>query len=450
MSFLIKLLKPAPYLPEMNDQEKVKSEYKYWRIRIMYSMMIGYALFYFTRNSFTFAMPGLIQDLQFDKSQLGILGSVLSITYGLSKFASGVLADKTNPRYFMAIGLMLTGIFNICFGLSSTLIMFALFWGLNGWFQGCGALPCARFLTQWYSHSERGSWWSTWNVSHNIGAFLIPWIVGFCLYYFGSWRIAMYVPGIICIFGGLFLMNRLRDTPQSLGLPPIEKFRNDYAGVKPSDITEKQFTTRELLITVLKNPYVWMLAVAYFFVYAVRTGVSVWTLLYLIESKGYGRLAASGSVSLFDVGGFFGSLASGWSSDYFFRARRGPVNALFAIGILAAVTFFWFLPGGNMLWDSIAIFALGFTIFGPQMLIGMAAAEIVHKKAAATSNGFVGWVAYLGAAAAGYPMGVIIDSLGWTGFFWTLIVCSSIAIVILLPLWNVSKSREPVGAKAVN
>src|SRR6185295_13869300 len=141
-----------------------------------------------------------IEDLGYDKSQLGLLGSIFAVTYGISKFVSGVLSDQCNSRYFMAVGLFITGILNICFGMSSSLLMFALFWGLNGWFQGFGWPPCARFLTHWYSHSERGSWWSTWNISHNVGAFLIPWIVGISLQYYG-WRVAMYVPGVICIFG---------------------------------------------------------------------------------------------------------------------------------------------------------------------------------------------------------------------------------------------------------
>ena len=157
MNKLLSFLEPAPHIPEIEDPEVVKADYKYWRIRILYSMFIGYALYYFTRKSFTFAMPGLIQDLGFDKTQLGILGSVLSITYGISKFGSGVLVDRTNPRYMMAIGLMLTGVFNICFGFSSSILFFAIFWGLNGLFQGFGAPPCAVFLTRWYSHSERGS-----------------------------------------------------------------------------------------------------------------------------------------------------------------------------------------------------------------------------------------------------------------------------------------------------
>src|SRR5262249_36847514 len=138
MGSILDMLKPAPFIEPIKDEAVVKEKYQYWRIRILYSMFIGYAFYYFTRKSLSIAMPGLVNDLHFDKAQLGILGSVFSIAYGLSKFFSGIIADRANPRYFMAIGLMLTGVVNIFFGLSSSIFMFALFWGLNGYFQGFG------------------------------------------------------------------------------------------------------------------------------------------------------------------------------------------------------------------------------------------------------------------------------------------------------------------------
>lgn len=438
MSTWLSFLQPDPHLPEMKDKDKIDKDYKYWRIRILYSMFIGYAFYYFTRKSFTFAIPGLIEDLGFSKSDVGILGTILAITYGISKFTSGVMGDRINPRYMMAFGLILTGLCNIFFGFSSSLFFFALFWGLNGWFQGFGWPPCARFLTQWYSHSERGSWWSTWNVSHNVGGFLIPWVVGVSMMYFG-WRYAMFVPGVMCIFAGLFLINRLRDTPQSLGLPPIDKYRKDFVDKLEAECSNENLTANQILVRfVFKNPYIWLLAIAYFFVYLVRTGVNDWTALYLVESKGYTSLGANGCVSLFEVGGFFGSLAAGWSSDRLFGAKRGPVNALFALGMLLTIGAFWMIPAGYPLMDSAVMFLIGFMIFGPQMMIGLVAAELSHKKAAATSTGFVGLFAYIGAACAGLPLGYITENFGWLAFYSVVISGCLISMVLLFPLWSVS------------
>lgn len=435
---LLHIFSPAPFIKPIADEATIAKDYKYWRHRMFYSMLIGYALFYFTRKSFTFSMPGLIADLGFTKSDLGILSSVFSVAYGLSKFGCGVLADRSNPRYFMALGLFLTSLCNIFFGLSSSLALFIVFWGANGVFQGFGWPPCARSLTNWYSHSERGSWWSSVSVAHNLGAFITPWVVGFCLQCYG-WRYGMFVPGIFCILGSLFLINRLRDTPQSLGLPAIEKFRNDYPGLKKG-VSEAKQSTWNLLKGVLSNKFIWLLAFAYFFLYVLRIGIGDWTALYLFEVKGYGALGSSGSSSLFEAGGFCGSLAAGWSSDKLFGARRGPVCILFGLGIILSLFLFWVVPHGYLTLDWATIFLMGFAVFGPQVLIGIFASEISHKDSAATANGFVGWIAYIGAAVAGYPMGLVIDHAGWTGAFIFLFACSFLFLTLLLPLWNVNRA----------
>ena len=411
-------------------------------------MFFGYAFYYFTRKSFTFAMPSLIQDLGFDKGQLGLIATVWALSYGLSKFLSGIVADRSNARYFMSLGLIITGVCNICFGFSSNIVLFALFWGLNGWFQGWGWPPCARLLTHWYSRSERGSWWSSWNVSHNIGGAIIPLVVALCATQWG-WRYALFVPGVISIVMGLLLMERLRDTPRSLGLPPIEDYRNDHSANDALE-SNRELTTKQLLFEfVLKNKVLWVLAIAYFFVYMIRAGFNDWTVLFLVEAKGYSQLAANGCITVFEAGGFIGSLTAGWASDFFFRARRGPINAIFALGIVISVTSLWFIPVGYVLLDNIAMFLIGVSVFGPQMLIGVAAAEMSHKKAAATATGFIGWIAYVGHASAGYPLGKVAQEWGWDGFFWVMMACSVLALLMLIPLWSVDKrAPEPVLVKA--
>lgn len=442
------LFKPAPYAPEISDAEEVKKRYKYWRFRIFYGMYIGYIFYYFTRKSFTFAMPALMQDLGLQLSELGILSSILSISYGLSKFLSGMLADRSNPRFFMALGLILTGVCNICFGMSSSILFFALFWGLNGWFQGWGWPPCARLLTHWYSQNERGTWWGFWNTSHSVGGALIPLIAAICAQSFG-WRFAMYLPGMMCVAIGLFLINRLRDTPQSLGLPPIEKYRGDYPAEKREE--EHEISIKEILFEhVLKNKYIWILAFSYFFVYVIRQAINDFGALFLMKEKGYSMLAASGSVFWFEAGGICGSLAAGWASDKIFQGRRGPINVIFSLGVIAAVLGLFYVPKGMLILDYTLMFTIGFLIFGPQMLIGMAAAELSHKKAAGTATGFTGWWAYLGAAVAGYPMSKVAEIWGWAGFFVTLCFCGLIAVLLLLPLWKIKShpkyavQKEPV------
>lgn len=436
---LIDFFRPAPTIPEIQDEGVVAKKYKYWRWRIFSGMYIGYVFYYFTRNSYTSIMALLMKDMGFTKSDLGILASIMALTYGLSKFLSGILADKSNPRVFMSIGLILTGVFNILFGCSSSILWFAIFWGCTGWFQGWGWPPCAKLLTHWYSQKERGTWWGMWNSSHNVGGAIIPMIVGICAQLFG-WRFGMFIPGIMSILVGFFLIFCLRDTPNSLGLPSIEKFRNDYPAGK---IQEENISIKDLLFKyVLNNYYIWLLAIAYFFVYFVRGAMVNWSTLFLIETRGYSLITATASNMWFELGGLVGSLAAGWASDTIFQGRRGPIMVLFSAGVIAALLGLWMLPAGYLLADYVLIFSIGFLIFGPQMLIGIAATELSHKKAAGSATGFTGWIAYIGMAVAGYPLGKIMESGGWQGCFVTLIGCSAMCVFLLLPIWSIKTNPK--------
>ncbi len=440
----LNFFKPVAPQAEIQDENIVKANYKYWRLRIFIGMYAGYVFYYFSRKSYTCIMPLLMRDLGMAKSDLGLLASLFALAYGSSKFLSGIISDRCNPRVFMSLGLMLTGVLNILFGFTSSIFAFGMLWGLNGLFQGWGWPPCAKLLTHWYSQKERGTWWGMWNSSHNVGGAVIPIVVGVAAQALG-WRYGMYVPGILCIGVGLFVFLCLRDTPASLGLPPIEKFRNDYPSTKQPD---EEISLKDLLFKyVLNNGYIWLLATAYFFVYVVRGAFNDWSPLFLMETRGYKLVTANASILWFEMGGLVGSLVAGWASDKIFKGRRGPINILFALAVIGAITTLWKIPPGMVALDYLLIFTIGFLIFGPQMLIGVAAAELSHKKAAGAATGFIGFIAYLGMAASGYPLAKIMEWGSWDGCFITLACCGVVSALVLLPMWSI-KSNPKFAAEA--
>lgn len=381
------------------------------------------------------------ETLGYSLEQLGIIVSVFPLAYGFSKLVAGILSDRFSNRIFMSVGLAVTGVINILFGLQTSLYAFILLWIANGVFQAAGAPPCAKLLTTWYSRSERGTWWGFWNTSHNTGGFIIPLLAGYCARAFG-WQFGMIVPGIISICVGLFLFNRLRDDPMAVGLPPVDEYRNDVDDRKPAKAEEDplalDMTPKEKLFKyVLSNPYVWLLAISYFFIYFVRQGVSSWAHIFLLDYKGVkDAQEAAFRVSGMEIGGLIGSLVSGWTSDKMMRGRRIPVIVLWLIGVMVSVCGLWFVPVEWRYVNWLAVFAIGFFIYGPQMLVGLAGAEIVDRSAVSSTIGLLGWVAYLGASVSGYPLTKIVTKLGWIAYFGSLIGFAGVAVALLLPMWK--------------
>jgi len=49
-----------PDLPVTKSKEEIDKTYRYWRMHLMITSYIGYAIFYFTRKSFNFVMPAML------------------------------------------------------------------------------------------------------------------------------------------------------------------------------------------------------------------------------------------------------------------------------------------------------------------------------------------------------------------------------------------------------
>eukprot|EP00198_Chlamydomonas_reinhardtii_P001258 XP_001690593.1 hexose-phosphate transporter [Chlamydomonas reinhardtii] len=207
---------------------------------------------------------------------------------------------------------------------------------------------------------------------------------------------------------------------------------------------------RAALDNVLSNPAVWALAFVYFFVYVVRQGVTSWSMFYLMREKGVADAAqAAARVSGLELGGLVGGLAAGRLSDILIRRSaasgqgsvgvRVKVVMAYTAGLAASLLLFQSLPPGTaplLQWLSVA--AIGFCIYGPQMLVGLCGAELVHPASVGASQGVLGWIAYLGAANAGVPLSLIIERYGWSAYFATLLGACGLALALLAPLLAVS------------
>lgn len=438
---LFRLFEPAPHIERL-PADQVDSEYKRHRIQIMSTIFAGYAGYYLVRSNINIAKPYLIDELGMSKGDVGLLAAALTVAYGISKFVMGNFSDRSNPRYFLATGLICSGLVNLAFGFVPGLFWMTALWAVNGWFQGMGWPPCGRTMVHWFSDRERGTKMAIWNLAHNVGGVLAPLVASYAILLTASWKSAFYVPALFSILTGFIVVAYLRDTPQSVGLPSIEEHKNDYPSVSVDD-RERELTGKEILLKyVLNNKYLWIFAAANVFVYIVRYGVVNWAPTYLTEVKGYSITDSAKQSSLYEFAGIPGMLFSGWASDRLFHGRRSPIMVFSMILVAVAVVFYWQNPKGNVLLDSASLLAIGFLIYGPVMLIGVAACDLVPKKAVGTAAGLTGLFGYLGATVAEVGIGYTVQKYGWNMGFIVIIAAGVIATFLLLLTWNVHDRRQ--------
>ena len=433
------------------------------RVGVFLSILVGYACYYLTRNSLTFTAPVMVAtpELGLTITSIGFITSIFPLCYGCSKFVSGVVGDLLSPAVMLGLGLLLTGSVNLAFGASSTLPLFCALWAANGILQGWGAPACAKILTAWFATKERGTYWGMWNIAHNLGGFTAPILAGSAARALG-WRWGLWAPGLIgCVVGVLILLT-LKDSPEAAGFPPVEDPKKvaeaKQAKQAAVDDGEPKLSLLEnLQRNVLSNPFIWGLALTYFCVYIVRQGITSWSVFYLIKEKGVADAGAAAlRVSGLEVGGLLGSLLAGRLSDAAIAAggpggavgKRVKVVVFYLVGVTVTLLAFRATPPGVAWLQSLTVFLIGFFLYGPQMLIGLCGAEIVGRKSVGASEGFLGWVAYLGAANAGVPLSMLVQLYGWDAFFAAMVGASLLAILLLVPLLNAKSFVQREEAKA--
>ncbi|MFM1749574.1 MAG: hypothetical protein RLZZ188_3240 [Verrucomicrobiota bacterium] len=430
---MLSLLRPAPAAPAL-PADRIDPEYRRLRWQVFTGIFIGYAAFYLVRKNFALAIPDILKEHpEYSKAALGSAMTGLSVAYGVSKFIMGSVSDRSNPRWFMTIGLLLTAGVTFAFGtipaIYGSLTAIIALQTLNGWFNGMGWPPCGKTMVHWWSTRERGLTVSLWNVAHNIGGGLVAKLALIGVLIFGGWGAKFYFPALVAATVALLIAWLLRDTPQSCGLPPIERYKNDY----PPDYSaehERIFTFREIFLGyVLNNRYLWAIAVANAFVYFVRYGVVDWIPTYLQMAKKFSFQQSSWAWAAFEFAGIPGTILCGWVSDKVFKGRRAPATILFMLLTLAGLVVYGLNRNGPLWIDIASLIAIGFFVYGPIMIIGLHALDLVPKKAAGTAAGFTGFFGYVfGSAIAGAGVGWIADHWGWGGVFATMIVCCLLTI----------------------
>lgn len=430
---------PPAHKPEL-PADQIDSRYKSLRWQVFLGIFIGYAGYYIVRKNFSMAIPELAQ-FGYEKGELSIVLSMNAIAYALSKFLMGSVSDRSNARVFLPLGLILAAISMmfmivpvVAFGPENkgwAIFMMAALNFLVGWFNGMGWPPCGRVMTHWFSVKERGTKMAIWNCAHNVGGALVGPMAVYGAIWFGSWfygadttryfLIGTYVfPSAVAILVALFAYVMIRDTPQSCGLPSIEKYRNDY----PKNYSAKQeevLTTKEIFFKyVLNNKMLWFIAIANAFVYMVRYGCLDWAPTFLKEAQGYDIKEAGWAYFAYEFAAIPGTLFCGWVSDKLFKGRRAITTIIFMV-IVAVFIFTYWQFSDNYTIVTLSLIAIGFFIYGPVMLIGVQALDLAPKNAAGTSAGLTGFFGYFFGTAilANIVIGYVAEHAGWD---WTFIL----------------------------
>lgn len=437
---MLSFFKSALHLPvdSSETEEQNTLRYKKLRVSVFLSATFGYGLYYVCRLSINVMKKPLIDNGILTESQLGIVGSALFFSYAIGKLVNGFLVDRSNIKRFMAFGLLISAIINICLGFIDSFLFFTILWALNGWFQSMGAPPAIVSLSRWFTNKERGTYYGFFSASHNLGEAFTYIFTALAVSYIG-WQWGFIGAGVAGMLGVFLIILFLHDSPESMGLKPIM-----------NTVSKQQLGSLQL--SVLKMPAIWILSLSSAFMYVSRYAITSWGIFFLQEHRHYGTVVASSIISVSAVSGIFGNIFSGWVSDRFFKGKRNVPALIFGLLNTGSISLFLLVPNGHQWVEIFAMAVFGFSI-GVLIcyLAGLMAVDIVPKSVSGAAIGIVGIASYLGAGLQDIITGQLIQSnktlvngltnYDFSSIIWFWIGSAILSCVLCLFIWN-AKIKE--------
>ena len=404
-------------------------------MRAFFSMAILYLFYYFCKYNLSTATPGIKKEFGIDYTNFGWIITAFTLTYAVGQFINGFLGDRYGPKLILIIGGLGGVAMNVCFGLSSGLAFFVIFWTFNAYFSSCGWAPGSRIMFNWFPEKQWGVWMGVYNALCYSGAFLVFIVATFAIDKWG-WRAAFFVcPAFLLAMTIVFFILG-RNSPQEAGLQPPWEQKKEEKPAKRIGAEEYWFVFihRKMNLAYLSG----------FGASFVRWGILSWMVTILqepIDVGGFGlSLKAAGLITaLASLSAAILSLLLGFVTDRVFKGLRWQTICIGCI--LGSLPLFYVAKGAVILTYPFGLFFLGLAIFWSGGLIQAIqtplfalAGDLLGKELSGTGVGIMdGWM-YLGAAFAGVFLGWWLDHFGLTSGIMLMAIVSMVSGLLAIPI----------------
>jgi sugar phosphate permease len=358
----------------------------------------------FGRMSYTIILPAMKDGLEFNYTQLGLLGTGNFIGYLTMAIIGGFLAAHFGTRIVITAALVLMGITMILTGLAQSFGFAFAMRLLTGLGNGAAYVPAMALGSAWFAMKKRG--FATGIVSAGIGAgtLISGLVVPPILSTFGAsgWRFSWYIlGGAVLLISGI-VYRFVRSNPQEMGLEQVgsEKNTTEQRGASAAEKGSAPKWT-ETVKSVIKMGSVWYLGAVYFFYGLSYIIYMVFFAAYLVKEMGLSQEWAGGLWAL--VGGLsiFCGVIWGKISDLFGRSR-GAALAYLVLGLSYILYALIRVPIGFYL----SAILFGLTAWSIPTIMAAAAGDFVGPRLAPAGLGFItlffGIGQALGPALGGY------------------------------------------------
>jgi sugar phosphate permease len=257
-----------------------------------------------------------------------------------------------------------------------------------------------------------------WGTCYQMGGLIATAVATFFLMRWG-WSWAFFGPAIIMAAVGLLILFVMPATP----VRPRETASASSASAITHDSPDDH---------LFRNPVIWSLGSAYFFLKLIRYSILFWLPFYLGKVLGYSTAGAGFQSMSFEVGGIIGAITVGALSDRYFPGRRRQIASIMCAALAVSLLLYVQLAPISVFWNFIGMAMVGFCLFGPDTLVsGAAAQDLGGKHNVARAAGFINGMGSIGAIVQG-SLTSTLSAYSWNYLFYAFVAMAGASSLALL------------------
>jgi MFS family permease len=346
------------------------------------------------RQVFNSVIPLIREGLGLSDVQLGLVGTIFTVIYGILVPVAGYAGDVIQKRWVVFLSLLTFSVGTLATGFAGGLVLLIVFRSLATGAGEAFYYPAANSLIGQYHRGTRARAMAIHQTANYTGVVIGGWLAAWVGETFG-WRMSFFSFGVVGIAWAALVMLRVRND------------RRDAVGEHVGSTPPESVPLGEALRYTLHKPTLWLLSLAFGGMAFVHIGYVTWMPTFLYE-KFEISLSSAGFSSMFwhHLPAYFGVLAAAWISDRWARWRKTVRMEVECLGLLCGAPFLWLMGATDTLW--IAYLGLaGFGLFRGVYDSNLFAAlfDVIEPKYRATATGLMLSVAFVIAAAAPVLLG---------------------------------------------
>ncbi|WP_016913169.1 MFS transporter [Mammaliicoccus vitulinus] len=393
---------------------------------------------YMDRSNISIIAGPMMEDLNMNKAQFGLLASFFSLGYALMQVPSGILAEKFGPKKMLTIALLWWSAFTIFTGMVKNhgLLYFVRF------LFGVGEAPMypsnAVFNSYWFNKNEKGRASSALLAGSYFGPVIAPIVTIAIMNAFG-WEAVFYIFGLIGVVIAILWAIIAKDLPEQHKM--VNEAEKRFI-IETRDVVKTGKSTAPWKIFFSRFSF-YAIAAQYFVVQFVITLFLYWLPTYLHEQyhvnfKEMGIIAGAPWLAMFVI-----LMLGGTISDRILSSGKSRFVARSLIAIIGFIVFILSLVF-TLSTDNLYLCILGFCIclagVGASMGMSWATATDLGRNFAGTVSGWMNLWGNIGGFLSPFLVGILVDKIGWNATLEIMIIPAIFAII----MWFFIKPDNPL------